>query len=176
MTWTYTANPFQLLFVGPPYANAQQCRDTVRFLLGDTNTTDQQLQDSEVDGLVLLNTPVTSGVQVGFSNVFQAAVTGCVGLSAKYTRQANKSVGDVSIQFAAIAQSYRDLQPQICAIAARYDVPIPYAGGQSYADMETDRDDDDLPQPQFSIGMDDNIDGSTSDTLWGQGFSQVVPG
>jgi hypothetical protein len=176
MTWTYDAEPFVDVFTGPPYASTQDTRDSVRFLIGDTNSADPQLQDSEVDGLNNLNTSFTSlGAQDGPTNIFQAAVTACVALSARYTRMANKTVGDTSIEYQAIAQSYRDLQPQIMAMAARYDVPVPYAGGQSISEMENDRMDGDLPQSQFSIGMDDNID-ADSDVLWGQGFSQVVPG
>lgn len=168
MAWTYTASPFIL----GQNALQQNQRDTVRFLIGDTDSTDQQLQDSEVDGVLAGTT--SSGAPANALDPFGAAIAACLGLSAKYSRKANKTTGDLSIQSGAIAKAYRDLIPSIRVQARRYAAPIPYSGGQSIGDMEIDTDDDDLNQHQFQVGMDDNPDTSPSINTGG-GFTQVVP-
>lgn len=152
MAWTYTAVPFT--------ASTQGKRDTVRFLVGDTDTTDQQLQDSEVDGLISAEV-----------DVYLAALAACGVLSARYSRRASKSVGNLSIQYSNISKQYAELRASIERQALRHNAPTPYAGGISQSDMEGDQGDDDLVQPNFTVGMDDNP-GSAA----GQGFTQVVPG
>jgi hypothetical protein len=170
MAWTYTATPF----TRGPGTSQQNQRDSVRFLIGDTDEGDQQLQDSEVDGL--LSGTVAQDTPVYALDPFQAAIQACVGLSAKYTRRANKSVGDLSIQWQAIAKSYRDLIPAIRRQATRYgSTPTPYSGGLSLGDMEIDQGDDDLNAPDFTVGMDDNPD-TAPEINTGGAFTQVVPG
>lgn len=168
MAWTYTASPFTL----GQNATQQGQRDTVRFLIGDTDPSDQQLQDSEVDGV--LSGTSASGAPANSLDPFGAAIAACLALSAKYTRKANKTSGDLSIQSGSIAKAYQALIPQIRAQSMRYAPPTPYSGGQSKADMETDREDDDLVQHAFRVGQDDNPD-TAPDINGGGGFTQLVP-
>lgn len=168
MAWTYTASPFTF----GAAATQQNMRDTVRFLIGDTDTTDQQLQDSEVDGVLAGTT--SSGAPPSALDPFGAAVASCLALSAKYTRKANKTTGDLSIQSGSIAKAYRDLIPSIKTQAQRYATPIPYSGGLSKGDMEMDEQDDDVNHSKFRVGMDDNPDHEA--WIGGGGFTQVVPG
>jgi hypothetical protein len=178
MSWTYTGQPFPTLGNGDSPTD-QQMRDSVRFLLGDTDPQDQQLQDGEIDGLLNNTQAGSSGTgavtpQATF-DYYQAAIAGCVALAGRYTRRANKSVGDLSIQSAAIADNYRKLRKDLQSQAARHSVPTPYAGAISIADMEIDQSDDDIPPWDFTIGMDDNPD-NAPDFNSGGGFTQVVPG
>lgn len=175
MSWTYNGAPF-----ADPQTR-QSLIDSVRFLVGDTNVNDQQLQDTEITGLLALNSsdPRTQAsfpiASVTYSP-YQAAIAACLTLSAQYSRAAgSKSTGDLSISKGNIAQAYAALAKQLRAQAIRYDSPVPYAGGISKGDMETDADDDDMVQPEFSIGMDDNPDTSISITGGNAGFSQAVP-
>ena len=174
MSWTYTGQPFT---EGTP--STQQNRDSVRFLLGDTLMSDPQLQDGEIDGLIYNTRAGSSGTGTAVINttidVYQAAIAGCVALAAIYTRKANKSVGDLSIQSAAIADNYRKLRSDIQAQAARHSVPTPYSGGISKSDAEIDNTDTDLIPWDFTIGMDDNPF-QAPDFNSGGGFTQVVPG
>jgi hypothetical protein len=87
---------------------------------------------------------------------YQSAMEGCVYLAAMFTRRANMSVGDLSIQYAAVADNYRKLRKTIYAQAFRHDVPVPYAGGTSYADMGIDAEDSDVVKPWAWVGEDDN--------------------
>lgn len=173
MSWTYNGSPFTV-----PYT-AQSLVDSVRFLVGDTLTADPQLQDGEITGLLTQNS--SSPVSVGFPisgvtyDPYAAAVAACTALSATYTRKANRSVGDLSISSGAIAKAYRDMIPGIRRLAMRQNAILPYAGGISLGDMENDEGNDDINQPNFSIGMDDNQDNSPSVSGGATGFNQAVP-
>lgn len=178
MSWTYLGQPF----VSSPTATQQNYRDTVRFLLGDTNSADPQLQDGEIDGLLYTTaggstnngTPSGTVTTLNF-DPYQAAMAGCITLAASYARKANRTVGDLSIQSASIAESYRSLRKDIMAQSFRHSVATPYAGGQSLADMQQDQTNDDINPPQFSMNEWDNTT-QAPDFNTGGGFSQVVPG
>lgn len=167
--WTYTASPFE--YPG----TAQTKLDSVRFLVGDTDSSDPQLMDGEVNGLILQNSSDPTGaVQTG-QDLYQAAIAACGALSARYARKATKSTGDLTISYSGISKTYADLAKTLTAQALRHASITPYAGGISLGDMETDTEDDDLNQPQFSVGMDDNPDTAVSITGGASGFSQAVP-
>lgn len=175
MAWTYSGAPF-----ADP-ATKQSLIDSVRFLIGDTQETDQQLQDQEIVGLLALNssdprTQASFPIPSVTYSPYQAAIAACVTLAAQYSRAAgSKTVGDTSISKGNIAQAYTKLARELRQQAMRYDSPVPYAGGISQGDMETDADNDDLVQPQFTIGMDDNPEGISSISTGNSGFSQAVP-
>lgn len=181
--WTYAGMPF----LNPP--TMQSYIDSVRFLIGDTDTTDQQILDGEIIGLLCQNSnqstnafttpPVsvsnfpTAGV---IYNPYEAAITACTTLAAKYSRLAGSmSVGDLSISKGNIAQAYRDMIPVIRAQAMRQFTPIPYGAGMLISEEDMDKSNDDLRPPQFEVGMDDNPDGSPSVLGGTVGFSQAVP-
>ena len=174
MSWTYTGQPFT---EGTP--STQQNRDSVRFLLGDTLMSDPQLQDGEIDGLIYNTRAGSSGTGTAVIDttidVYQAAIAGCVALAAIYTRKANKSVGDLSIQSAAIADNYRKLRSDIQAQSARHSVPTPYAAGISRSDALIDPPDPDPFPWDFTIGMDANPN-QAPDFKSGGGFPQACPG
>jgi hypothetical protein len=169
MAWTYTASPFAY----PP--TVQTTIDSVRFLVADTNAGDPQLQDGEIAGLLLQNSGDPTGATTNTQDVYQTAIAAATSLMAKYTRLANRTVGDLSIDYASVAKQYQALIAQLSAQAIRHSSPIPYAGGISLGDMEIDQGDDDVNQPNFSIGMDDNPDTAVSITGGNSGFSQAVP-
>lgn len=116
-----------------------QYRDQVRFLIGDTNEDDQQISDEEIDW--------TLDQQ---SNPYSAAALACRGLHSKYARKATKTVGDLSIQWAEIANNYRDLRKELEILATRHEgVPVPYAGGISKTDKDIEESDEDRVEPYF---------------------------
>jgi len=135
MSWSYSGNP-----------DASPL-DKVRFLIQDTDTTDQQLSDQEITAM--LN---DSG-----NNAYVAAISCVQALIAKYTRRADKNVGDLHISYSQIAKGYKDLLSQIRQQATIYGgLCTPYAGGISIADKQIDQINPDLVQPSFSKGMNDN--------------------
>lgn len=133
MSTTYTGNP------------ADSDRDAVRFRIGDTNESDWQLQDEEIDYL-LVDTPVAL-----------AAVRACKALAAHYARQVDKSVDGFRLSASQRQQHYLDLAKTISQEAG-LDVPAVSfrVGGLSRADQATADSDEDLIQPDFRIGQFDN--------------------
>lgn len=129
MSWSYT----------DPTASD---RDKVRFLVGDTDSTDEQLQDEELDWLIGEN-----------KNVYAAASEACEALASKYARQVTKSVGPLMIQAQQKKDQYEDRAEKLRAMAARRgSVPVPYAGGLSVTEKDTDVLDTVLIQPRFRVG------------------------
>lgn len=124
-------------------------KDRVRFLVGDTNTDDQQLQDAEIEFLL---------EQHGTLNL--AAAAACRALATKYARYADKWVGDLKILASQKSEAYERMADRFEAeaTAAFTSVSVPTAGGILVADKETQAEDDSLVQPGFRIGMHDNLD------------------
>jgi len=85
MTWTYD----------DPSAND---RDKVRLLIGDTDQTDQLLSDEEITYLL-----------DEWGTVYLAAARAAKVIAAKFSRQADKSVGDLRISLSQKAQMYMSL-------------------------------------------------------------------
>lgn len=79
MTWTYT-----------PVVTE---RDMVRFLVGDTNTNDQQIQDEEI-AYHLLNYPKPTG-----KPPYLAAAAVADAIASEYARKMNRTLGPLSAQF-----------------------------------------------------------------------------
>jgi hypothetical protein len=133
MTWTYGGN-----LAGP--------RDRVRFLIGDTDPDDPQLQDGEIDGLLgdVENLPQW------------AAPLAADALAAKYARQVSYSAGRQSRQLGDRASHYRELAAELRRAAARYVVPV--STGQEVSADREDSQDAALKQPNFVIGQMDNRD------------------
>ena len=77
MAWTYAGDPSAV------------ARDKVRFLIGDTDTTNQLFTDAEIAFLL----------SEGNSDAYDAAVRGCYALSSKFAGKSDysKTVGDLSL-------------------------------------------------------------------------------
>jgi hypothetical protein len=147
MTWNYI----------PPGRTGATDRDTVRYLVGDTNTDEQLVLDEEIDYAL-----------VKFPDVQFAAALVLRALAAKSIRDVNMSVGGVSVSCNQKAEGYK-------AMAAIYDpsgvttsavLVLPVFGGLSLAEKATLSEDDDAVQPFFSRTGDD-IPGGPTD-----GFSE----
>lgn len=130
MTWNYS---------GDPSASAL---DEVRFLMGDTNTNDQQLTDGELNYLI----------EESGSNI-AAAIKAAESLAAKYARSTSKSIGGVSLSYSERAGKYQALAASLrrrLAMTAK-----PYAGGISAADKDANAQDADSAIGSFRKGMHD---------------------
>lgn len=135
MTWTYSGDP------------GASDLDQLRFTIGDTDTTDQQLTDEELNYLL-----------TDRGSVAGAAVSALHALIAKYTRLVDQRTGDIDIKYSQLLQGYRDLLAQITSVGGLASI-VPdniYAGGISESDKETVEQDTDRVAPQFSLGMHDN--------------------
>lgn len=129
MSWSYSGDP------------SQSTLDQVRFLIGDTDDTDPQLSNEEIQFQIAQHeSPELAGAHC------------CEVLSAKFARLVTKSVGSLSIQFSELQDHYKSLKEQLYAHAGADKVP-PYCGGLLVSDKEANEIADDVVQPAFRVGM-----------------------
>jgi hypothetical protein len=121
-------------------------KDEVRFLIGDTDTTDQQLSNEEVAYLLS-----------EFGSPVLAAQQAAQALAAKFSRLVTKEVGDLRIEYSDRAKAYASMADALGgSTAAAVGNAQLYAGGISIAEKEVDASDEDLVQPYFTTGLMDN--------------------
>jgi hypothetical protein len=136
MSWSYSGDP------------STTSVDAVRFLIGDTDDTDPQLQNEEINWRIN---------QEGTIKV--AAYKCCLNLIAKYSRKADRSIGDLRMSFSQQAEAYRKLATDIMVDAAV--MAQPYSGGISPTEKLNETLDPTTVQPTFKRGM-MGADGPTS--------------
>lgn len=93
MTWSYGGNP------------TSSKKDEVRYLVGDTTTTDQQLSDEEISYHLLQNS----------NNALEAAIDAADALMAKYAREVTRESGDLRIEAEKRMGHYKALHSQLKA-------------------------------------------------------------
>ncbi len=131
MTWTYDSS-----------APGDTDRDQIRLMIGDVDTTDQQLTDEEIAYYV------TTYTTVGAS-----AVAAARAIMARYARLVSKSVGDLRISLSDRHTHYKELVAYLESVAESSDPWQVYAGGQSVAEIDADDADTDLPTSSFRRGQ-----------------------
>lgn len=132
MTWTYDIA-------------LTETRDQVRFLVGDTDTADQMVQDEEI------NWAITSE-----GSVFASAALVAETLSGKFSSQVDKSVGDLKLKFGDRADRFATLAKTLRARVS-LNVRFHTAGAESISSKDVDESDRDLVDPFFRRGMHDNV-------------------
>jgi len=104
LTWSYTGNP------------ASSSKDAVRFLIGDTDTSDQLLSNEEIDYTI---------TQSG--SIYQAAHDSAYAIASTFARMASsKSVGDLSLSYNDRATTYYQVADRMLQLQAKRQPPIPY--------------------------------------------------
>lgn len=133
MTWTYSGNP------------ADSSLDAVRFLIGDTDSEEELIQDEEINYLL----------EEEAGDVIEAAVRACNTIAARFSRLADQTIGDYSAKYSQKAQNYRELALRIREEDTKSSVmkAVPFAGGISVSDKETTKEDSDRVKPAFEKGM-----------------------
>lgn len=127
--WTYSGDP------------SVSNRDAVRMLIGDTDESDPQLWDGEVDYLL-----------GQYPQPFDAAVQGCYAIAARYARKVNRRVGDLSINYSDRQKAYLTMAQQLKSRAVTMGLTI-YVGGTSISDMRSVASNTDLAKPAFGKGQ-----------------------
>ena len=116
--------------------------NSVRYLVGDTDTSDQQVQDEEITFAL---------TQVG-DNIFYAASFVADNLSAKFSRLVNTKLdGALSADYSDLAQNYRLLASQLRQQGQRYSgtaLGISF-GGITVSDINTNRENSDRVEAAF---------------------------
>jgi len=113
-------------------------KDQIRLLIGDTDSSDPQLQDEEI-----------SFIASQESGLYRGAAQCAYNIAAKYTRQVTRSFGGRSDQLSQLATQYRTLAKELMAKSGMRRIS-PYAGGQSLAEKDSQAQNTDLVQPIFS--------------------------
>ena len=153
MTWTYSGNP------------SSSANDAIRFLIGDTDSTDPLLSNEEI---AWVNTEA-SGTPTALNALYDAAYRCCIAIASTFTRFSDKSLGDLSVSYSQRAGAYREQALRMKALATRNGmVPIPYAGGISISDKEIDEENSDLFRSWFASGQFEDVrDGGRTQTIRG---------
>ena len=138
MTWTYSGDP------------ATNARDSIRFLVGDTDTNDQLVSDEEI---AWTNNQVT-GSDTATTDLYTVAYRVMLAIASKFSRLANQAIGDMRVDLSQKADNARTQAEQLRVLAGRENlVPVPYAGGISVSDKQIDRDNSDRVDPFFTSGQ-----------------------
>ena len=132
--WTYNVSDL-----------AVSTKDQIRFLVGDTQSADPQLQDEEV---------LFAASQR--SNIWGAAAICCFSLATYFARKADTTTGELRTLWSSLSRSYALRASQYETTATIRSGALPYAGGISIQDKINQENDTDRVPPQFNIGMDDN--------------------
>ena len=140
MTWSYV-----------PSALATSAKDQVRRLIGDVILTDQQIMDEEI------NFALTQR-----SSIYGAAADCCRFLQAQFSRKIDLVTqsgggGALKSNFSAQSLQYGKLAALYEAKAVALGGALPYAGGISVSDKQNQELDTDRVQPDFTVGMEDNL-------------------
>ncbi len=137
MTWTY--DPTDL-----GTSTASERLNSVRLLVGDTDSTDQQVQDEEINfSLTQTN-----------DDVYYAASWVAGVIASKYSRLVNTELeGVLKEEYSDLAQQYRALSTQLKEDGQKFSGSAlgVAAGGISITDIEAAREDSDRPTSAFRM-------------------------
>lgn len=142
MAWTYDPTKFNDATPSgtyPPSTLGQLMQ--VRFLVQDTQTARQLLQDDEIYWLLTTE-----------SNIFMTAAACCDSLVAKAGSIHSKAISEFRITYN--SEYYRALGATLRARGAFHQMP--YAGGISISDKEAQQANTDWVPPAIARGLDDN--------------------
>ena len=136
MAWNYSGNP------------SDSDLDQVRFLVGDTDSTDPLVLDEEIDFAISNQ----STLPLAAAQVLRALAT-------KFSRQASWKVGDVAAtNVAAVAKAFKEradeLDPDGITLGDAK-LAAPKFGGLTYSEKDTYDSDTDAVQPMFKKGLND---------------------
>lgn len=120
--------------------------NTVRFLVGDTDTTDQQVQNEEI----------TFALSESGDSVYRAASWVAKGIAAKYARLVDTELdGQLSENYSQLQEHYKNLSNELSYLATKTGASLGFAaGGLSKATIEsvesnTDRKGSRIKRDQF---------------------------
>jgi hypothetical protein len=125
--------------------------NSVRLLVGDTDTSDQLVQDEEINfALAQAN-----------NNVYYAASWTCRAIAAKFSRMVDTQLdGALQANYSDRAKQYQQLASQVEAQGKKTSGKSlgAFGGGISVSDVSVANSDTDRVKPAFSIGQFDNVE------------------
>ena len=115
--------------------------ETVRFLIGDTDTIDQLLQDAEITYLLTIE-----------SKLYDAAATACETIAAKFARKADTSNGTLSEKASQRSLAY-ERRASLLRSKVNRKVQV-FAGGLTISGKDTLDESSTNVQPAFKLNQD----------------------
>lgn len=128
-------------------------RDWIRFVIGDTDEDDELLQDEEIDA-ALSNE----------GNKYAAAAICADAIAAKFAREADKTVGPLSISASQKGERYLKLADKLRKQTGRR--VAAWAGGISESEKRTAESDTDRVDTSFKRGQFDSMETPSEDSRW----------
>ncbi len=117
--------------------------EKVRWEIGDIDSTDQLMQDAEINYAIAQE-----------ETIFGAAARCCEALATKFAREANRALGTVRVDLSDKSKAFDKRAKRLRAKGTGSGST--YAGGLSQDEKTTDQEDTDLVQPTFTKGSMDN--------------------
>lgn len=137
-----------VFYGGDPRGND---RDAVRFLIGDTDSTDALLTNDEI-AFLLEQSP----------DIYIAAANGCDQIAAQFMRAISRRSIDENPETVNKFRSFQELAKQYRQQAARR-TAMPFAGGISKATKKAERQNTDRVEPAFRVDLQEIRQGDTPD-------------
>lgn len=144
MAWSYNATNLTT-------TTASGRLNSVRLLVGDTDTTDQLVQDEEV----------TFALSQANDNIYYAAAWVCRTIAAKFSRMVDTQLdGALQANYSDRAKQYQQLAVQVENQGKKTSGKSlgVFAGGISNNDMSVANRDEDRVKPAFAINQFDNVE------------------
>lgn len=144
MSWSYNASDLNT-------TTDSGRLNSVRLLVGDTNTSDQLVQNEEI----------TFALAQANTNIYYAAAWICRVIAAKYSRLVDTQLdGALSANYSTRSKQYQQLAAQIEAQGKKTSGKSlgVFAGGISVTEMTLANEDTDRVKPSFSIDQFDNVE------------------
>ena len=135
MTWSYT---LAAIATTPLYQ--------VRLMIGDTVSSKPLLQDEEISFYITQD-----------PSVWRAASRACRAIAGNFSRDADSVQGELKQVMSVRSKQYNSLAAQYANDAVARGGGLPYAGGISVFDKIQQELNPDRVEPQFNLGMDDNL-------------------
>lgn len=144
MSWSYDASNLNT-------TTASGRLNTVRLIVGDTETTDQLIQNEEI----------AFALSQSNNNVYYAASLVCRLIAAKFSRLVDTSLDNaISAKYSTRAKQYQQLALQVEAQAKKASgksIGV-FAGGILKTDMAVANQDPDRVRPAFNVHQFDNVE------------------
>jgi hypothetical protein len=138
MSWTYS---------GRPGTTNQSSRiDAVRHLIGDTDQSDQQIQNEEI----------IFALSQGSDDVYAAAAISARAIAARYGRLVDTAVDQtgISAKYSQRQKTYHDLSTELEKQSRKYGsvgLGMPDAGGLSLSEIRSVEEDPDRVPSMFTV-------------------------
>jgi hypothetical protein len=150
MAWSYSGDP------------ASSTRDTIRFMIGDTDTSDQLLNNAEIDYYITLH-----GTNSRIASESARAV------AAKFARNMSRAVGGLQADFAAKYRQYMELADNLLK-KEESEPTSPFLSGWNRVDKDDRFDNPDREPINGRKGVMDNPRAYPEDTSTGSRGYRLV--